>query len=619
MPVSLTGNLTKAYYLTPMTPRQKQALSLHKKGLSYSAIGARMGVSRQTALEHVRKAQAFSVQTQKATVVEMETEIFGPVNATGGSDVPMSVGVRGAMDTNPTGGWTPSRLAYVVDAALKNLDTSALFSLFVEFERKDGNFRSVMETRINQVCQLPDLTTPASTRLRDRKVAEWVERSIVASDAFQDAKSALMEGVFHGVAAGETVWGTNADGLVLEAFEPIEGRHFVFSRADGRTLFLAPSEHGGAPIPVGAPKVAILYAKKKGIAVGGGLSIVGLWGMVLKWLAKRDWASLGALYGRPVKVGKYLPGTDQKAIAQLRAAVSQLSAEAAAVYPNNMVIEFIEAATVSGSAEVYERFIRYLDEQVAKLVLGASLTTGTSNTGSGGSQALGRVHNELRFDIMRADAKLLSRALRQYIIKPAVERQFGEGTPVPLYELQVEEPEDLQGLATVAEKAQKIGLPLSKKGLAKRLGLPLADEDDPDDLLVPIAAPAAAQEPADPEDEEDDTPPQRTSANSAACPVHGAKSFARTGAVRDGIDDLVDESLSSDDWETVSLAIDEAIQEVASQSTGLDDLRQRLGAFVESGDIEALRQFVTQQKAKARLAAAEGLDLTAPSGKGANS
>lgn len=600
-----------------MTPRQSQALELHSRGLSFAAIGAEMGVSRQTALEHVRKAQAFSVQTQRATQAQLESAQLGPVNAMGGMDIPMTVGIRGALDMTATGGWTPSRLAGAITAALQSLDTAALFSLFREMERKDANYRSVKETRVNQVCQLPDVLTPVSTRLRDRKVAEWMEQ-FIKLDAFQDAKAALMEAVFDGAAMGENIWGTNADGVTLEDFQPIEGRHMVFSKADGRTVFLAPTTHGGQPVPVGAPKVAIMYAKKGGVAIGGGLGLVALWAFVLKWLAKRDWASLSAVYGKPSKIGKYKPGSDPREIAKLRSALAQLGSDAAALIPDTMVIEFEQAATVTGSAEVYERFIRYLDEQVAKLVLGASLTTGTSNTGSGGSQALGRVHNELRYDIMRADAKLLARALRLYVLKPAVEMQFGEGTPVPLYELQVEEPEDLESVATVAEKGQKMGLTLSKKALAKRLGLPLADPDDPDDVLVPIAAPA------DPASDEEDEPAQRTSANSAACPVHGAKSFAKTGPVRDGIDDLVDESLSSDDWVTVSLAIDEAIQEVASQSTGFDDLRAKLAAFVESGDVQDLRLFLAQQKAKARLAAAEGLDLTAPSsksstGSGANS
>lgn len=601
-----------------MTPRQLRALELHNRGLSFAAIGAEMGVSRQTALEHVRKAQAFSVQTQRATQAQLESAQLGPVNANGGMDIPMTVGIRGALDMTATGGWTPSKLAATVTAALQSLDTGALFSLFREMERKDANYRSVKETRVNQVCQLPDVLTPVSKRLRDRKVSEWLEQ-FIQQDAFQDAKAALMEAVFDGAAMGENIWGTNADGVVLDDFQPIEGRHLVFSKADGRTIFLAPTTHGGQPVPVGAPKVAIMYAKKGGVAIGGGLGLVALWAFVLKWLAKRDWASLSAVYGKPSKIGKYKPGSDPREIAKLRSALAQLGSDAAALIPDTMVISFEQAATVTGSAEVYERFIRYLDEQVAKLILGASLTTGTSNTGSGGSQALGNVHNELRYDIMRADAKLLARALRLYILKPAVEMQFGEGTPVPLYELQVEEPEDLEALATVAEKGQKMGLPLSKKALAKRLGLPLADENDPEDLLVPIAAPAAESPDADPASDEEDegTPPQRTAANSA-CPVHGAKSFAKTGAVRDGIDDLVDESLSDGDWETVSLAIDEAIQEVASQSTGFDDLRVKLAAFVESGDVQDLRLFLTQQKAKARLAAAEGVDLTAPSaGSGA--
>lgn len=568
-----------------MTPKQKQALELHTAGLSYAAIGTAMGVSRQTALEHVRKAQAFAAQAPDKTLQQTAFDTVNPY----APDLPTTVAVRTATDLSPTGGHTPSSLASTVAAALQNLDTPRLFSLYKEMERKDANYRSVKETRINQVCQLPDRVEAVSTRLRDKKVAEWVE-AFVAQDAFQDLKEGLMEGVFEGAALVATSYAVNSAGDVyLADVAPVEGRHLVFSRTDGRTMFVAPATQGASPQEVLPGQAAMLYAKRGGVAVGGGLALVGLWAFVLKWLAKRDWASLSAVFGKPARIGKYKPGTAVAEVQAMRAALSQLGSQAAALIPETMSLEFLKDSTAGASADMFERFIRYCDEQVAKLVLGASLTTGTSNTGSGGSQALGVVHNELRYDIMRADARRLARALREHVLRVAVELQFGAGTPVPRYEIVVEEPEDLVALASVAEKGKALGLPLSKRGIAKRLGLPLAAEDDPDDHLQP---PAAAP----------------SGAAYSACLVHTPQLFAATGAPpRDAIDALADEMLS--DWQQVSADADAALAEAAANSTSLADLRTLLSAVAESGDVEQLKTWLATQRTKARLAGDQGAEV----------
>ena len=78
-----------------------------------------------------------------------------------------------------------------------------------------------------------------------------------------------------------------------------------------------------------------------------------------------------------------------------------------------MTIEFLEAAR-SSSVNTYADLCEFMNRAVAKVVLGQTLTTETSDSGTYG---LGRVHNEVRLDIVKADADALCEALNRQVVR----------------------------------------------------------------------------------------------------------------------------------------------------------------------------------------------------------
>lgn len=534
---------------------------------------------------------SFAEQPKAATTAQLPAELAAPGEPLGAL-IPATVAVRKAVDDAPAGGWTPSKMARALADARTLADTRRYFSLAEEIEEKDGNYRSVIATRKLAVASLPFRIEPASEDASDVAVADFVREQLESAEV-RGALKNLLDAISKGVSVVEIIWKPSATTWTIDRLEWRDPRFFQFSKTDGKTLSLLPAVQGGQMQPLPEYKFIVhTPSLKAGLPIRSGLAFVAAWAYVLKWLALKDWAALLAVYGKPAKKGTYKPGTRPEDIAVLKRAVREYGSDAGGVFPDTMSIAFDKDGSISASADMFERLVRYQDEQVAKLVLGASLTTGTSNTGSGGSQALGVVHNELRADIMRDDAMDLSTTLSRQLVAPLVALNFGEDVALPRVSLIVEEPEDQSALSTIAKEMAEIGVPLSKKGLAARFGLPLAEAAD-DSVVVPGQG---AQSGA-----------QGAFSAWSSCPEHGVRSFAAAGAPRDRFDDLADEMLA--DYEPVSQSLDDRIAALAADSTSLDDLRAKLAAFVQVADVTELQRLLGSGRAKGRAAGRFGADV----------
>ncbi len=124
----------------------------------------------------------------------------------------------------------------------------------------------------------------------------------------------------------------------------------------------------------------------------------------------------------------------------------------------------------SNSTPSFELMNRGTSERINRLVLGQTLTSGTSGVGS---QALGNVHNAVREDKRRSDCKMVSKAVQKlvnYLFN--LNKMSGD---VPIFKM-----EDSKGLEI--ERAQRdsilssnLGVQFTKKYLIERYDL---EEDD---------------------------------------------------------------------------------------------------------------------------------------------
>ena len=103
-----------------------------------------------------------------------------------------------------------------------------------------------------------------------------------------------------------------------------------------------------------------------------------------------DWAKFCNVFGMPIRDYTYEAG-DEETRKRLIADAKKQGTNAVYIHPKDSNLNLVEAGNKSGSADLYEKFAKYWDEKISVRILGNTLTTQASQTGT---QALGTVHKD---------------------------------------------------------------------------------------------------------------------------------------------------------------------------------------------------------------------------------
>lgn len=311
---------------------------------------------------------------------------------------------------------------------------------------------------------------------------------------------------------------------------------------------------------------------KSGLPIRGGLARLAAWAFLLKSYTLKDWAAFLEVFGMPLRVGRYPRSAtpDEKRV--LLRAVRDLAADAAAIIPSGMEIEFVEAKGGSGNA-VFGAMAEYLDAQISKAVLGQTMTTD-----NGSSLAQAQVHENVRYDILRADGRQVSTTINRDLVHPYIAFNFGPQQHYPTVDFPVAEAEDIQTLSEALTKLVPLGLRVQLAEVREKMGL--SEPGDDDDVLAAPAAAASATKPDVTGDPQDDT---GTPAAARACPhCGGFHATARAEEEPDELDALLGEAL--DQWGADLAPVLDQLQAEFAAASSYDDLRSRLERL--SGDLD---------------------------------
>ena len=187
------------------------------------------------------------------------------------------------------------------------------------------------------------------------------------------------------------------------------------------------------------------------------------------------WAKFTEKYGMPFVIGKYDRNTPQEEKENLLDSLVNMVQDAVAVIPNDGAVDCLDIGK-SANAEIYEKLITKCEQNIAKSILGQTLTT---DVGSSGSYAAANTHNMVRNDIIDSDARLCENVINQ-IIKMINDINFAE-IDTPVFTLYDEEDVDLN----IAERDNKLfstGARFTKKYFIKTYGF---DDEDLDVIYPP--------------------------------------------------------------------------------------------------------------------------------------
>ncbi|ROO28237.1 DUF935 domain-containing protein [Salinisphaera orenii] len=500
---------------------------------------------------------------------------------------PTLTGVRSVWTQGVAAGMTPARLASILQAAADG-NAHDYLTLAEEMEERDPHYAAVLGTRKRAVSGLPVHVEAASDDGPGVKLADAV-RELVRRPAFGYLVDDQLDALGKGYSVSEILWDRSGATWEPMAYKHRDPRFFEFTDASGlEKLGLLDDSQPGQPLPMPGYKfVTHVPRLKSGIPLRGGLARLVAFGWICKAYTMKDWIAFAEVYGMPLRLGRYGPGASERDVSILRQAVANIGSDAAAVLPRSMEIEFQDVASGggSGNTDLFERLADWVDRQTSKGVLGQTMTTDAQSAGLGSNQA--GVHNEVRGDILAADAKQLSDTLNRDLVRPYIDLNFGPQPAYPRIELQVIEPEDIEGLTKALERLVPLGLRVGGSTMRDKLGLP--DPDDDEEVLTPPQGAPSGPPPALNRRSTRDRSGLETALNRTDAP-----------APADAIDDLTEALAGDDEWEEQLEPLIDPIEQLAAEVDSPEAFRARLPELLERMDAGELLEKLANATFRAR-------------------
>lgn len=526
---------------------------------------------------------------------------------------PSVTGVRSALSGHPAQGLTPERLASLLMAAEQG-DEQAYLELAEEMEEKDLHYRSVLATRKIQVSGLEMTVEAASEDSADVKAADALREVLgVVRPALFD----ILDAIGNGFSVSEIVWDTEGPFWKPCRIECATHAGSALNRTPAKARSCAMMRGNLQEL---APAKFIVHRcqSKSGLAIRGALARAAAWAWLFKNFDLKAWVIFCEVYGHPLRVGKYGQDATENDKAVLLRAVRNISADHAAIVPDSMALEFIDAKA-QGNAVVFESLAEYLDRQMSKLVLGQ---TGTTDTGTRVGTA--NAHERVRADIERADASQLAATLNSDLVTPFMRLNFSATVKPPQIRIFRPDEEDLNDMVDRLVKVLPYAPSLVELSVIRdKLGFP---EPAPGAVCVGDEKPgenqSAAPEETEPEDSASDDIAVRDKPDDKATKASAKKSKAAQATLdhfpdatkmvgqqyqEDWLDDLSAEALEArGGWMPLAASLTEPIAVLAATCESYAEFEAGLANLAATLSPQALARALARYAFTARVIAGQG-------------
>ncbi len=357
------------------------------------------------------------------------------------------------------------RLFLNPDEVLRSESRGRGIRLYEDLER-DPHLFACLSSRKLAVAGRPWRVTPASDSPEDARVAAFCREQLSRAN-LREALLALLDAVLKGFAVCELIWERQGERIVISELRPRGQHRFLFDEAGSLRLLTPESPVGGEELPE-RKFVVFSCGSKTGSPYGSGLGAKLFWPVWFKKHGLKYWMVFAERFGSPTVIGKYPPGASPEQQAALLEAISAIQQETGIKIPDSMDIELLEAVR-SSSVNTYAELLSFMNAEVSKVVLGQTLTT---QEGASGSYALGRVHAEVREDIIRADAHALAECLSRSAVAWLCQFNF-PGRPAARFEF-AEGPEAADQAMAERDRLlfRDLGLPVARRHLYAKYGVP---------------------------------------------------------------------------------------------------------------------------------------------------
>jgi len=291
---------------------------------------------------------------------------------------------------------------------------------------------------------------------------------------------------------------------------------------------------------------------------GDGIGRALYWPIWFKKNGVKFWAVFLDKFGQPTPWGKYPPGTKPDDQDKLLDSLKAMQTDQAIVTPDNIAVEFLEAARTS-SVDSYDRWEKFWNDAITFIILGQTAST----EGTPGKLGSEEARTDIREEIVKADADLLSECQNDFLIPWLCNYNFPGLKKYPKVWVKTEPPEDLEKLS----KVHQVVLPwlddVPKSFIHETYSIPVPEAGE--EVLV-IEKPAPV-------------------------PIGFAENQTRRyGDGQEKIDDIVSRTLKEGGIEQFRSSLEKIINEAQS----LEDLRAKILDRFKDVDIGKMKEILSR-------------------------
>jgi len=311
----------------------------------------------------------------------------------------------------------------------------------------DSHLLAAWEKITGEIIQRKWEIDPSSPSDKDEEVAEFVrqvlkrmgtntrqaygkEMLVSSNSAFDTFTRGMCEALILGISIGEICWMRQGDYIVPSEVKIRDPRRFLFVLNEDGTisprLMTVESAVEGIPLPLRSMVIHRHWAYSNFMdpyGTGLGRQLYSL--VEFRRTLMSFWLQYADKHTTPTAVGKFSLGTPDEEVQSLFSALQRLGQETAIVIPDEMEINWLES---QGRAEVYEKLIEYVDQQISFVINGEN-TVG-QETGNVGSYARDQVSDSVRMRKAKAFSEELDETINSTLVRWIVELNY-PGSPIP--------------------------------------------------------------------------------------------------------------------------------------------------------------------------------------------
>lgn len=280
--------------------------------------------------------------------------------------------------------------------------------------RRDGKVFSGLQKRKLALISRPWQVDPidaGETGQRDAAVVLAMLKSVM----FDKLCAELLEALLVGFVPAEIVW-TYRNGMITpDRILKRAQRRFVYVQTDPNAspelhLLTASNMLTGEVLP---PKKFIVHRvnQEDDNPYGMGLGLQLYWPVFFKRKGILSWNKLNDRFGSPTPWGKYPKSAGAKEKGTLFDALRAMSNDGVMMTPEGMSIELLESK-LTGSISTQKDLCAYMDSWISEVILSQEATQSTGATGAAANE-----REDVRLDLVQADADLLSDTLNNTLVK----------------------------------------------------------------------------------------------------------------------------------------------------------------------------------------------------------